>query len=316
MPRLPFAPYEVWMYRRGRIAGMHFVDVDRDTYRFVRSADLEPEGRRSGRRGHRLDRAVALQIESLWRELDEDGAPKRSLGEIADALNARDDAPARPGRAGQAWNPAAVSNALRTLRNQRLTLLRRLGSLLAVIAQADGVEPSEFRRLALDHQIEPYWVWDRLHGSSPPAFVDALKPPLGPLEGDIVVYPEGWRVVDLWRQLHEHEPEIQDVLDAMSRQDFVLSFEALYRVCERFGVPVERLIASDLIDLDKRTNRFRATETGRKVGHRWRLIASPDDARRWDHVYQPTPDELTSLPSDWDWDDRPIIWRPEFNDVT
>ena len=52
-------------------------------------------------------------------------------------------------------------------------------------------------------------------------------------------------IVDLWRQLHEYEPEVQDVLEAMQQQSWALGFDARYRVCDRLNARAGRLIASD-----------------------------------------------------------------------
>jgi hypothetical protein len=292
---------------------MHPADVDAATYDFVMTAAIEPEGRRSGRRATKVDRHVALEVEALWRSLDHDGKPSLSLGQIADRLNADPTVPPRPGRTDQPWTGPAIKGLLRTLRNQRQILLRRLGSLLAVVAQRDGVLPADFRRLALEHQVEPYWIWDRYWpplGSGPGPAISRVIRPLGPLDGRIVVYPNGWAVIELWRQIHEFEPEVQDVLEAMRHEDWTLGFEALYRVCERFDAPAEKVIHSGLVELDDASKTFRATREGTRVGERWGLIVSDQEEGRWDAEYQPTPEELNTLPSDWDWDDRPLLSPP------
>jgi hypothetical protein len=259
----------------------------------------------------RLPAKSVQEIERFWWSIDDDGKPAWSPGEIARKLNDLPDPPPRPGAPGTPWNAAAVKTILRTLRNQREVLLRRLGSLLAVVDHHGRISPIELTRLCREHQVDAYWVWDRWRLPYLELHSDfgrhRYSPPLELRDDYMSVAPEGRRVIELWRQLHTYPAEVQDVLEALSWKDYRLRPEALFRVCERLDASFDVVVASGLVRPAAKGGLFEATAAGRRVGDRWRLIAGQDEGR-WEYEYRPEAEEEVSLPLDWDWDDRPLLW--------
>jgi hypothetical protein len=78
------------------------------------------------------------------------------------------------------------------------------------------------------------------------------------------------------------------------------------RYCRLIGARFEDLFELGLAE-QRRVNRVVATDVGMNVGETWIAIADFEPTGRWDWKFQPDAGERPNLPTDWDWDDRPVL---------
>jgi hypothetical protein len=264
---------------------------------------------RAGRKPRRLAPEVVRILDTAAPAVGADGLPAFSPAELADQINSLEPPPVGPG--GGRWNGAAVTRAIHSLRQQRLSLLRHLGPLLAEIGARQPMTVGAWVRACSNHRIDPYWIWDRFQRDDleldewddPPAALVAVDYE----RREVTLSPRGARTLKLWEEVERHTAGVLDVLVAMDRNDGRMGVEALARACECFETASEELLRRQLVRFDDGNAGFVLTRAGEHAASAWYLSTHQDDEGRWDAGFWPEPIERDLLPENWDWSERPPL---------
>lgn len=251
----------------------------------------------------------------LWRlkgGIGHEGGPANSLEEIAERLNASEPTPPRPGARDQPWTASAVRNALRTARNQRLVLLRRMGSLLAAVDEHQPIRSHELTGLGRRHQLDVYWIWDRFQlGDVIDIDVERGAPAGAPVEIDrqqatVVITDLGRNILDRYRKLLAIPVELHEAAHKLWWNDGQMPRAAVPRTGRFYGASLDELVGMGLAE-ERPGRLMAATKLGLRIDQDWGVTANLDEQGRWDREFRPDAEELRNLPPHWDWDDRPVL---------